>query len=160
MKVCIVNLKNYVLKFFMSIKPFKIVILSLVAVILVILGWAPWLTKNEVKEIVKTYPNFRYQHNAQRETENPEINVFSTPFCRWVTTYEGGWFVCFWQGFGNSLKNDDKLLESIRDSDCKIYYDSCNTCEKMGMDEVCTAKKCSELGTPACLDKAEGEVKN
>ncbi|MBI2552814.1 hypothetical protein HYW17_05975 [Candidatus Uhrbacteria bacterium] len=74
----------------------KILIITFVTAI-VIIGWAPWLSNNDAKVIVKTYRNFQEQHSAEKQTENPEINVMWLPFCRWVTTYEGGWTVCFWQ---------------------------------------------------------------
>lgn len=58
---------------------------------------------------------------------------------------------------GYSCKNNPKynevLVEKIKNSDCKVYYDGCNTCEKMKIDEVCTEKYCSEFGEPKCLDE-------
>ncbi len=137
----------------MQTKSLKIIILSLVVVILVILGWAPWLTNAKVREIITANPKFKYQYPSKIGPENLGIHVLSTPFCRWVTTYEGGWFVCFWQGLKNNSQYNDRLVQSIKDGYCKKYYDGCNTCEKMGIDEVCTEKYCSEFDEPKCLDE-------
>ncbi len=78
------------------------IILSVFIIILAVLAWAPWLTNDKAKEIVKTYPNFQRQHNIETGQENPEISVWPLPFCRWLNTYEGGWFVCFWQTESNT----------------------------------------------------------
>lgn len=75
----------------------KIFFIIIAIIATVIIGWAPWLSANDARAIVKTYENFQEQHSAERDQENPEINVTWLPFCRWVATYEGGWFVCFWQ---------------------------------------------------------------
>ena len=74
---------------------YKKVLLSLVVGLVFILGWSPWLSKDEVKEVVKANKNFQYQHAAEKDTADPEIRIAWLPFCRWTTTYEGGWFVCF-----------------------------------------------------------------
>lgn len=71
------------------------IIIAIIAIIIV--GWAPWLSSDDARTIVKTYKNFQEQHNVERGQANQEIYVTWLPFCRWVTTYEGGWFVCFWQ---------------------------------------------------------------
>ncbi|MCD4811579.1 hypothetical protein K8R14_03180 [bacterium] len=73
----------------------KIIIVS---IILFILAIAPWITDEYAVSKVKTYPNFQYQHRLDNK-DDLEIYVTKTPFCRWVTTYEGGWFVCFWHIF-------------------------------------------------------------
>ncbi len=57
-------------------------------------------------------------------------------------------------GCKKNLEYNGGLVQSIQDSNCKKYYDGCNTCEKMGMDEVCTEKYCSEFGEPKCLDES------
>jgi len=41
-------------------------------------------------------PNFIRQHGQGTGQENPEIYVNWLPFGRWVTTYEGGWFITFY----------------------------------------------------------------
>ncbi len=62
-------------------------------------------------------------------------------------------------GCKNNTDFNNSLVQSIQDSDCKKYYDGCNTCEKMGMDEVCTEKYCSELDEPKCLDETQNANK-
>lgn len=76
---------------------YKKLLLLIALLILSIFAWAPWLSKDDARIIVKTYKNFQQQHTVEKQTENPEIHVLWLPFCRWVTTYEGGWLVCFWQ---------------------------------------------------------------
>ncbi|MDO8592868.1 MAG: hypothetical protein Q7R92_03835 [bacterium] len=75
----------------------KKILIIIFLIALIVIGWAPWLSNNDAITIVKTYRNFQEQHNTKKQTENPEIYVTWLPFCRWVTTYEGGWTVCFWQ---------------------------------------------------------------
>ena len=75
------------------------IILILSILTLLLLSWAPWITEKHAIEKVKTYSNFQEQHKIDLDDENLQINVIKTPFCRWVTTYEGGWNVCFWQIF-------------------------------------------------------------
>ncbi|OGH71811.1 MAG: hypothetical protein A2921_02010 [Candidatus Magasanikbacteria bacterium RIFCSPLOWO2_01_FULL_43_20b] len=75
----------------------KKILIALVIIMLLILGWAPWLSNDDVRVIVRTYSNFQEQHSAEREQENPEIVVTRLPFCRLAATYEGAWSVCFWQ---------------------------------------------------------------
>lgn len=75
----------------------KRIIILIIALIIIILGWAPWLSAEDARTIVRTYPNFQEQHSAERGQNNPDIAVTWLPFCRWTSTYEGGWFVCFWE---------------------------------------------------------------
>ncbi len=76
---------------------FIALLVVLVLIITGILTRAPWLKDEEVRNIVRSNKNFQEQHPAGSEQTNPEIYVFKIPFGRWVTTYEGGWFVWFWQ---------------------------------------------------------------
>lgn len=69
----------------------------LIVTVLLVVGWAPWLNAEDARSIVKTYKNFQEQHRAESEQGSPDMYITWLPFCRWVTTYEGGWFVCFWQ---------------------------------------------------------------
>ncbi|MCD4756284.1 hypothetical protein K8R20_01565 [bacterium] len=66
----------------------------LLSTIILILAIAPWITEEYAIKRVKTYSNFQYQHRLDN-CEDLKISVIKTPFCRWVTTYEGGWWVCF-----------------------------------------------------------------
>ncbi len=63
-----------------------------------ILTWAPWLQDEKVKNMVRSNKNFQQQHPAGSKESHPEIYVHTVPFGRWATTYEGGWFIWFWQG--------------------------------------------------------------
>lgn len=75
----------------------KIILIVLGFVLVGILIWSPWLQDDEVKNIVRSNKNFQSQHPAGSDRVNPEIHVFKIPFGRWATTYEGGWFVWFWE---------------------------------------------------------------
>ncbi len=92
---------------------YKKTILLFALVILTIFAWSPWLTKVNALQIVQTYSNFQSQHNVQKQTKNPEIHVTWLPFCRWVTTYEGGWFVCFWQSPNKNISSLVSDKESL-----------------------------------------------
>lgn len=74
-----------------------ILLIALAVVITGILTWSPWLRDKEVRSIVRSNKNFREQHPAGSDRANPELHVLKIPFGRFVTTYEGGWFVWFWQ---------------------------------------------------------------
>ena len=80
------------------------------AVIVIIIAWAPWLSVDDAKSIVKTYPNFQEQHGTegQQNALETEIYVNWLPFCRWVTTYEGGWLACFWQTPTKEIVEDNE----------------------------------------------------
>jgi hypothetical protein len=73
----------------------KVLIIAL-GIFFLTIGWAPWLSSEKARSIVRTYPNFQEQHR-QQPINDERISVAPTPFCRAVTTYEGLWWVCFWQ---------------------------------------------------------------
>lgn len=77
----------------------KIIVVSTVLILLVgsILIFAPWLPDERVREIVRTNKNFQQQHPEGSDQANPEMYILKIPLGRFVTTYEGGWFVWFWQ---------------------------------------------------------------
>ena len=104
----------------------KKILLTFVIGLFFVLGWSPWLSKDKVKEVVKKNSNFQYQHTTEKNTADPEIHVTWLPFCRWATTYEGGWVVCFWQGFE---KHSNTVTQSTSETlnepvDGKIYVDN------------------------------------
>lgn len=104
---------------------YKKALLSLGIGLLFILGWSPWFSKDEVRAVVKANKNFQYQHTTEKNTAGPEIHVTWFPFCRWATTYEGGWFVCFWHGFKKdsapAIQSSATMDKSV---DGKIYVDN------------------------------------
>lgn len=73
----------------------KLAVVAAIAILL-LLAWAPWLTDENVKEMVRSNKMFMLQHGPGTGQENPEMHVGWVPFGRWVTTYEGGWFVTFY----------------------------------------------------------------
>lgn len=73
------------------------IILIIVLVVFLLLIWAPWITVDYAKAKVRTYDNFIRQHAPYGSIPNSEIHVFWVPFGRMVTTYEGGWFVMFYE---------------------------------------------------------------
>lgn len=77
---------------------YKILII-VILLVLIVLGWSPWLSNDDARKIVKTYNSFQLTHKSGAITEvtDEQIGVTWFPFCRWVTTYEGGWLVCFWE---------------------------------------------------------------
>ena len=85
-------------------------LIIMLGVIVIVIAWAPWLSVDNAKSIVKTYPNFQEQHRTERQQNSleAEINVNWLPFCRWVTTFEGGWWVCFWQTSVKEIVKDDE----------------------------------------------------
>lgn len=70
--------------------------LLLLIMILLILAWSPWLSKDEAIAHVKKNPNFIDQHRQFEEL--PPINIFKIPFGYYITTIEGVWIVPFWNG--------------------------------------------------------------
>lgn len=105
---------------------YKKALLSLVIGLLFILGWSPWLSKGEVRAIVRNNDNFKYQHTAEKNTADPEIDVTWLPFCRWATAYEGGWPVCFWYGLKKDSNPVPQSSNRVSDESAneKIYVDN------------------------------------
>lgn len=62
-------------------------------------------------------------------------------------------------GCKKKLEYNEGLVQSIQDSNCKKYYDGCNTCENRGLHQVCTIKHCSEFSEPKCLDDMQNTNK-
>lgn len=80
---------------FMYKKPFivGVVIVALCG----ILTWAPWLSDIEVKQRVQQEAWFTLAHPPESVNANPEIHVMVVPFGRYVSTYEFGEFIWFWE---------------------------------------------------------------
>lgn len=103
--------------------------LTLLSLILLILAWSPWITEDLAISKIKSYPNFQEQHEADILDESLKINVLKTPFCRWATTHEGGWPVCFWQISGYNSSNDIVIINIKNTSNEIINNLSVNTSE-------------------------------
>lgn len=72
----------------------------IIAFIVGITTWSPWLSDAEVEKIVRGRKNFIENHdNLGYPIEDIKVNIMRVPFGRWVTTVEGVWFVGFWNGF-------------------------------------------------------------
>ena len=77
----------------------SIIIGIILVIIALITMYSPWLTDNEVRQIVRNNPNFVQNHEKiNHEISDNQIHITHIPFGRWVTTFEGGWFVGFWNG--------------------------------------------------------------
>lgn len=68
-------------------------ILVIGIILILLLAWAPWITKEYALNKVKSNSNFMNQH--PNGIQDFEINVFWLPFGKAVTTYEGLWYVSF-----------------------------------------------------------------
>lgn len=68
-------------------------ILAIGIILLLLLAWAPWITKEYALNKVRSNSNFINQHPDG--IQDFEINVFWLPFGKGVTTYEGLWYVSF-----------------------------------------------------------------
>jgi len=75
----------------MKIKTRIILIIVILAILL--LAWAPWITDEYAINKVRKNSNFISQHPSG--IQDFEINVFWLPFGRGITTYEGLWYVSF-----------------------------------------------------------------
>lgn len=73
---------------------FKIILIVAFFVIL-ILGWAPWITDEFALNKVKSNPNFIKQHSPYGGIKDQEIKISWLPFGKGVFTYEGLWYVTF-----------------------------------------------------------------
>lgn len=70
---------------------------TIITITLIMFAIAPWMKNEQVKNIVLANKNFQSQHKTDFETISNQLQVTWIPFGRTITTYEGNWFVWFWQ---------------------------------------------------------------
>lgn len=121
------------------------IILILACIGIGLLAWAPWLTTAQVRDITTANAAILAQHSdssPQYLSEN--LNIHWIPFGRAISSYEGIWFVWFWQGF-RSLQipahySNLSLLEVVQQHSEKLYGESVTN------------------GIPACSDMIQHKI--